>query len=314
VIKRHYIDGTMGQVHLLEAPAPESSHPALLCLHATAYSSESMRPLVAAFGGDRRVIALDTPGYGGSDGPDAPVGIEIYADALAHSAYQLSPSRPVDVFAYHTGVSIAVEAALRHQGRIGRIVAIGIPLFDGPDRDEWEKRLVVRHTLGEGLDQFTERWDYLVTRRPDGLSLARGFGNFVDELRAWPRGWWAHLALFDHDLGERLSRLECPLLVINPISTLSNISRAAAARVPNAATIERPDMSGAIFERDVDKIVEMIRAFLDGTEAVKASGNGKRFGAEISEAWPARADHAHASPCPDGIRSGAQDGAATDHR
>lgn len=68
-LKRGYIDGLYGQVHLLEADAPGSDRTPLLCLHATAYSAESLRPLLDALAGDRRILALDTPGYGGSDAP-----------------------------------------------------------------------------------------------------------------------------------------------------------------------------------------------------------------------------------------------------
>lgn len=273
-VRKGYIDGVHGQVHLLDTERAGSTKPPLLCLHATAYSAESLRPLVSAFGPDRHVMALDTPGYGGSDGPDAPIAIEDYADALADSIARLSPEGPVDIFAYHTGATIAFDAAARYPHAIGRIVAIGVPLFSADEREEWHRRLVVRHALDEGLDQFDERWSYLVAGRPQGLSLADGFANFVDELRAWPRGWWAHQALFAHDLAARLPQVTAPVLIINPPSALAPMSRAAAALLPQACLIERPDLTGALFVRHAQDVAAMTARFLD--EAPERAVEGSR--------------------------------------
>ena len=140
---------------------------------------------------------------------------------------------------------------------------IGVPLFAGPDRPDWRRKLLVEHRLGDTLDQFAERWDYLVRDRPAGLSLEDGFANFVDELRAWPNGWWAHHALFEHDLAARLPLLDVPVLVINPASALTEESRAAAALLPRAIVADLPEVSGAIFAQHSGLIARLTREFLD---------------------------------------------------
>ncbi len=263
-LRRAYIEGPYGQVHLIEAAAPDSALPPLVCLHATAYSARSLVPLVEEFGGDRRVLALDTPGYGGSDAPAAPIEIEGYADSLIDTLQSLSPDRPVDLFGHHTGIAIAVEAAFRRPGLIRRMAMIGVPFFDAEERPSWERRLLVHHSLEAGLDQFAERWNYLVAHRPQGMSLERAFTNFVDELRAWPHGWWAHAALFRYDMAARLPTLDIPVLVINPDSPLAAPSRAAVALLRAATLMETPEMTGATFERHAPRIVSLIRDFLDG--------------------------------------------------
>lgn len=237
MIRRRYIDGRWGQLHLRE-----NAHVAgvpLVCLHATAYSSRGFAPLLAALDGTRHALAFDTPGYGESDPPPAIPAIEDYADVIAGALPGL-----VDLFGYHTGVSIAVEIALRHPAKVRRLVLMGIPHFRALDFDAWRDRLAARHALGDTLDQFAERWDFLVANRPDDLPLDTGFANFVDELKAWPNGWWAHEALFAHDLAARLPLLTQPVTVLNPAGHLAEPSRIAAAMIGNVDVIELPEANG----------------------------------------------------------------------
>ena len=108
--------------------------------------------------------------------------------------------------------------------------------------------LAARHTLGASLNQFAERWDFLVANRPTGLPLRRGFENFVDELKAWPNGWWAHDSLFEDDLAARLALVRQPVIVLNPPGHLAEPSRRAAGLMRDATVIDLPDLTGAILD------------------------------------------------------------------
>ena len=175
----------------------------MFCLHATAYSAQTFRLLLPALEGERLVIAPDTPGYGGSDSPPAPIDLGGYA-----------------------------EAAVRRPDLFRRLVLIGVPYFHGLDRDVWQSRLTQRHELGASLAQFAERWGYPGADRPTGLTLERGFENFVDEPRASPHGSWAHEALFSYDDRARLKLVSPPTLVINPAGHLAEGSRAGGRADP----------------------------------------------------------------------------------
>ena len=135
---------------------------------------------------------------------------------------------------------------------------MGIPHFRALDFDHWKARLSTAHRLEPALDQFAERWDYLVANRPDGLSLRRGFENFVDELKAWPDGARAHEALFAYDLEAGLARLSHPVTVLNPAGHLAEASRIAAGLSPHANLIELPELTGAVLERDAATIAALI--------------------------------------------------------
>ncbi|UVO50712.1 alpha/beta hydrolase [Sphingomonas sp. SUN019] len=252
-IRRRYVDGRYGQVHLREN-TPVAGVP-LICLHATAYASRSFGALLAALDGTRHVIAIDTPGYGESDAPPMPIGIAAYAAAIA----EVLPER-FDLFGYHTGVSIAAEIAIAEPERVGRLTMMGVPYFQAIDFAGWRARLAARHELRETLAQFEERWDFLVMGRPEGLPLHRGFENFVDELKAWPNGWWAHAALFDHDLTARLPLIPVPVTVLNPPGHLADPSRVAAALIPDATVVELPELSGAVLDRHADVLARLVVA------------------------------------------------------
>jgi pimeloyl-ACP methyl ester carboxylesterase len=253
MIRKRYVDGPFGQIHLRESAEATGTVP-LICLHATAYSSRSFETLMRAFGASRHLIALDLPGYGDSEAPTTKADMAGYADAVAAAI----GAGPVDLFGYHTGVYVAAELALRHPAKIRRMTFMGIPYFQALDFEQWRARLATPHRLGAALEQFTERWAYLVNDRPTGVSLERGFANFVDELKAWPNGSWAHEAMFAWDADTRLPLIDCPVTVLNPEGHLAGASRAAAALIANAIVIELPELNGAVLELHGDRIAALI--------------------------------------------------------
>lgn len=256
-IVRAYVDGPFGQIHLRET-APVAGRLPLVCFHATAYSSHTFEPLMAAAVGRRQIIAIDAPGYGGSAAPPAPIDIAGYADAMA-AAIRARCDGPVELLGYHTGAYVAAQLALDAPALVAKLVLIGIPYFEALDRDAWRAKLTARHQLTADLAQFDERWDYLVTKpHAAGLPLKRAFANFIAELCAWPDGWWAHEAMFAWDSARNLPRVTQPTLVINPGGHLAPASRAAAALMPAAMVVELPDLEGAIFDSAPERILQVI--------------------------------------------------------
>lgn len=260
MIRKGYVDGRWGQVHYRETGTGREAP--LVCLHATAYSSRTFVPLMPLLGATRRVIATDTPGYGESDGPPERVALADYASAMADAVTRLVGDTPVDLFGYHTGTFIATEIAAARSLAVARLVLIGIPFFEADEHAAWRAKLVDRRALTEDFDQFAARWDYFIARRTPGLTLERAFACFVDELKAYPRDWWAHDALFDYPAAARLPHVAQPTLVLNPASALAEASRRAARLMPDAAVVEMPALSGAIFDLGTERLASTIEAFL----------------------------------------------------
>ena len=260
MIRRGYVDAPWGQIHYRETGAGE--RPPLVCLHATAYSSRTFVPLMPLLGTNRRVLAIDTPGYGESDAPAERIALTRYAEAIAEAVRRLVGDSPVDLFGYHTGALVAVEIAAAASIEVGRLVLSGIPYFEGDEHAAWRAKLVDRRVLTESFDQFATRWAYFVTNRTPGLSLERAFDCFVDELKAFPRDWWAHDALFDYPAASRLREVDRPTLVVNPRAALAEPSRDAARLMPDASVIEMPELGGAIFDLGAERLASTIDAFL----------------------------------------------------
>lgn len=250
MIRRRYVDVPQGQLHLRENSAAGGL--LLVCLHATAYSSRTFGTLLEAL--DQPAMAIDTPGYGESDAlPGQPTIADYAAGIIAGLPEKF------DLFGYHTGVAIAVEIALRWPERVGRLTLMGVPHFRALDFELWRTKLASKHVLGDHLAQFGERWDFLVGARPQGLSLRRGYENFVDELKAWPDGWRSHEALFKWDLPARFALIEQPVTILNPPGHLAEPSRMAAGFIRHAELIELSDLNGAILEVHAGRLAELLR-------------------------------------------------------
>ena len=266
VTSRRYIETAAGQVHVTQTRGLPLKSVPLICLHATAYSGQTFLPLMADYAQIRRVIAPDMLGYGGSDRPEGPVDIAYYANALA-MALDADGLGPVHLLGYHTGAFVACELAIQRPDLVSGLVLIGVPFYLGEARSERRATLAKPHYLHEDLTQFSERWSYFIELRAWGQTLDRGFENFVDELRAYPNGWWAHEAAFTYPAEDRLPQVRQRALILNPENALSAPSRLGAKYLPNATLIEMPHLSHAIFDLASAEIRDAIEAFLDPFDA-----------------------------------------------
>ena len=266
-VRRGYVDGRFGQVHYWLAGDSTSQVP-MYCLHATAYSGQTFLPLMQNLEGARRVVALDTPGYGSSDGPASELDFESYAHAIAEAVHRVEATQhgapgTVDIFGYHTGALLAAEVAVLYPELVGRLVLMGIPYFTGEVKTAWREKLVHVTRLTESFEQFRARWDYFITHRTPGLTLDRAFACFVDELRAYPKDWWVHKALFDYKAEERLPLVKAPVLVINTATALADASRSAALQMPGANVVEVAGLGGAPFDLGPDLLSKLVEEFLN---------------------------------------------------
>lgn len=131
IVKRGFVDMRWGQIHYRIAtpriPALLQKTP-LVLFHQSPLSSLEYGPLIAEMGRDRVVVALDTPGQGGSDTPSGEVSISAYAAEMVAALKTLGfgPHRPFDLLGNHTGTSIAMEAALLEPDMVRQIVMTGM--------------------------------------------------------------------------------------------------------------------------------------------------------------------------------------------
>lgn len=131
MIRRRYLRPGGSHLHVasnvdLDDPPGEL----VVLLHQTPRSWDEYREVLEQL--DRPAMAVDTPGYGDSDPPDAHT-IEAYADPIVQALALLEGPR-LDLVGHHTGGLLAVEVAARLPGRIRRVVLSSTPLVDAADR------------------------------------------------------------------------------------------------------------------------------------------------------------------------------------
>jgi pimeloyl-ACP methyl ester carboxylesterase len=164
-IERGYVRIGRRHVHYRRA----GSGPAIVLLHASPVSSAMFLEQLEIFAENFTAIALDTPGYGLSDGLglEAP-GIAHYADALIPVLDALGLDKTL-LYGRHTGASIAIEAARRHPDRVIRVLCDGYPVFPPEARQRY---------LDEYLIPLKTSWD--------GSHLAFWWLRYRDQHVFWP--------------------------------------------------------------------------------------------------------------------------------
>ena len=268
-IRRRYVDGRFGQVHVCMAAALDdaAARTPLMCFHPTAVSGDFYRDFMLEMSRDRLVMAMDTPGYGRSNPPPEPQPmIELAgtaADALDALGFGANGRGAVDVIGYHTGCFIASELAIIRPDLVRRLVLPGIPFNVGEKRQEMYEQYARPWELSEdGASAMEIRKIWVNDRHPD-VSLQRVASHFADHLQSGPYSWWAFHSVFSYAAQERLVLVKQPVLAPNTHGNLQENSRAAAKLITNVKVVEMPDLTHGVFDVGVDRLSAVSRQFLD---------------------------------------------------
>jgi haloalkane dehalogenase len=231
-IRRDYVDGLWGQVHLRRC----GSGPAVVMLHQTSVSGAMFAagmPHLAAHG--FTAIALDTPGYGMSDPPQGLATMTGYAENLLAVLDALGLER-AHLIGHHTGAGIAALHAARHPHRIDRLVMQGVPWFDAA---------TIAHFRTAGFQRFTPRLDggHLIDAWRQRLAISTGWTHLEAmnthalEMLSKNESYFAGFeAALDLDLEPALRAITCPtLLFTNTGDSAFALSQATHALRPDFA-------------------------------------------------------------------------------
>lgn len=271
-VKRSYVDGPFGQIHLRQTVDQSGTDAVPLVLfHPTAMSSDYYRIFMPAVGKHRRVVALDTPGYGASDPPAEPASIESLASSLiaALAALGLTGGDTViDVLGVHTGTLVATEVALQEPDLVRHVILSGIPLFEGQERDERRTQLVERYTAldKEDASHIERFWTSTVVKRRPGLSFERAAEHAYDQYQSGQRFWWAFLGVMNYDTPAKLASLGQPVLILNIHDNLESHNRRSAELISNVRLIDLPALGRDPFDLHVEKLADIISRFSPGED------------------------------------------------
>lgn len=228
MIERGFVSIAEGQVHYRTA-GKRVDDSALVLLHASPSSSQSLEPLITELAKTHFVIAPDTLGNGDSPAPnvDAP-DVAYYADAMDRVSQALGLSS-VNVYGTHTGAHIAIEWAIRNPKRVEKLIIEGLAHFTDELRQEFLEHYAPPQSPDESGAQFHWAWQFIRDQmiffpyyKKDAEHLRTGgtfnaavlHGLVLDVLNSLETYHLPYQAVFQHDLNARLPLVKVPALCL----------------------------------------------------------------------------------------------------
>lgn len=261
-VRRRYVDGRFGQIHLREArPARAVKVPPLVLLHQSPLSGRMFDHLLPLLAADRVVIAVDTPGYGESDRPATRPSLAGYGDAILDALVR-SYHAPIDLLGYHTGAAIAADLAARRPVAVRKLVLISLPFFDAARRQALLAQLETKTNYTDDGAYLAKQWTGSFGAKPPGQSLADVARLVAEKQRAGLYGEWALAAAMREDFAPILAVIRQPTLIIAPHDGLQDGNRAAAQVIPHARLVELPGQAYGLFDAVPDTVARPVLEFL----------------------------------------------------
>lgn len=284
-LRHGYVDMRYGQLHYSIAQPPDgsSSKTPIVLFHQSPNSSVEFDALVVELGKDRVAIATDTPGHGGSDGPEVVPVIEDYAAAIIEGLENLGhgSDNPVAVFGFHTGSRIATEIALLRPEMV-RHVILGLSPYCFID-DSLSKKLemAVRHprSAQDMLQHFCRELPGRIARELKSNFPDPAWGRIaVDSMRANVRQEFGHAAAYEYNprFRARLVELTQPVMLLvidDPVDryqsgqTAAEVSRRLIpmlTKARSAVLFDENFRNNAFYVR-ADDLAVGFRRFIDAT-------------------------------------------------
>jgi pimeloyl-ACP methyl ester carboxylesterase len=262
-VRRAYVDGPYGQIHLRQAGFDAAGAAPLLLLHQSPLSGgqfDAVLPLLAHSG--FAVAAMDTPGFGQSARPGAAVGIAGYADSIP-AVLDALDWQAAHVLGHHTGASIAASFAARYPGRLKRLILNGLALLSAEERAHFAQFRFTPLALKADGSHLLAAWNQRLAASP-GWTHLPAMHRYVTELLANPEFYgWGFEAAFAHDLAADLMAVQAPTLILsNTGEDLYAASRRAHGLRPDFAFAALEGGTHDIADEQPEAWVAAVGAFL----------------------------------------------------
>jgi pimeloyl-ACP methyl ester carboxylesterase len=167
----------------------------LMLLHGGLGASDQFEPIMPALS-ERRVIAVDLPGHGGSPDPGRPLRAQSLADDIAALI-----TEPVDLMGYSLGGMTALRVAIQHPELVRRLVLVSVAARRSGNHPE----------VLEAMDAMA----------PEFAEPMRQSPNYALYTRLAPKDDWALLVertaeflKVDYDWTAEVAEIKAPTLLV----------------------------------------------------------------------------------------------------
>lgn len=258
-IRRAFADLSVGQVHYAACGDPRAQ-PVLL-LHQSPRSWREYQAVLPLLGARWHAIAMDTAGFGDSEG-GGPASIAHYAQVALELVDHLGLAQ-VHVVGHHTGGVIAVELAATAPQRVASLTLSSTPFTDAAFRAERATRPPIDEVPASADgSHLAALWQRRQGFYPEGMpELLQAFVRdalAVDDPEA------GHRAVASYRMEERVEHIRQPVCVLRATHDPFAAPHAAdwIERLPQARLVEieggmvpLPDQMPAQFAEAVDRFL-----------------------------------------------------------
>lgn len=250
VVRRGFVLSPDGNIEYREL----GEGPPLVLLHALPQSSRAYHRVMWRVAQGRRVIAMSLMGCGDSDRPPTPyASLDQFGQTVAWLLDGLEIER-ADLFATHTGASVAVPFAADHPDRLRRLILQEV--FNYPAADDAARERLHRahhyYPLRADGSHLVELWRRHGGDRP-GADLYRAMEATIDHLKLnsdegveelygdW--GWEgaASFCMLRYNHWEALPRIEAPTLVAHGTGSVAGVQHERFVELIPHAEGTRPE-------------------------------------------------------------------------
>ena len=262
-IKRSFVEGPFGQVHIRMKRADGSAERPLICLHQSPKSSREFIKLMSAIE-DRTVVAIDNPGHGESDVPAHES--EATVPEYARSAWAVVDAlglAQIDLLGHHTGAKVATEMAWQRPDDVRGIVMISALVLTPEEQAGFEAQFQPV-PLDEAGTRFQKMWAASVTHRGPGVSLEDLAASFAENLRAGEAYEWGHAAAFAYNahFPTRVAALPHAITVLNPKDMLFELTPRVGPLLQNGRIIDHPEWGFGFMDVDTERAAKAVLSYL----------------------------------------------------
>ena len=270
-IRRAYIDGQHGQIHLHVADAQsDAGKPPLICLHQSPKCGLEFLTFMGEASRDRMVITPDYPGYGMSDPApsEEATTIPMYATEMWRVA-EAHGYKTVDLIGNHTGAQVAAEMAMQRGDDVHAIAMISAAILTDEEREMF-KDMFTPIPLDDEHSRFKISWDRIIERQGPGQTLEMMDRSIFMNMMGGEAYEWGHVAAFawGKPFDEALSKLPHRITLLNPTDDLTECTRRANALMRNGEIIECPQWGYGFMDAFPKDAADLVLNKLDASAPV----------------------------------------------